>query len=271
MNDNILGGMTMKEFIIGTCRLINGDAFEILPTLTDGSVDCICSDPPYGITAHKWDKAPPLDLMWQLFEAKSKQNANYVLFCAGKFALDLANSKRPWLRYDLCWAKRNMTGFMNANIMPMRNHENILVFGKPGHLKTATFNLIDDFHPRSVLPFNRDSNQPEHPTQKPYMLMSYLLRLYSNPNDLIVDPFMGSGTTGCAALRMNRRFIGIEREKKYFDIACRRLEEAMKEKQRFNRGGTRPINPVGDNQPEEESAVAPTSESEHQNCDDREE
>jgi site-specific DNA-methyltransferase (adenine-specific) len=245
----------MREFVIGSCRLINSDAFEVLPTISDGSIDCVCSDPPYGITAHAWDKAPPLELMWQLFEAKAKQNANYILFCAGGFSIDLINSRRAWFRYDLSWVKNNKTGFLNASLMPLRNHENVIIFGKPGHQKTATFNQVEGMsHPSSVLVFKRDATRPEeclHPTQKPFSLMYYLLRLYSNPGDLILDPFAGSCTTGCAALRANRRFIGIEREKKYFDIACRRLEEAMREKERFNRKKPFPVKPTNVGQAEE--------------------
>jgi site-specific DNA-methyltransferase (adenine-specific) len=252
----------MKEFVIGNCRLINGDALEVLPTLDNGVIDSVISDPPYGITAHAWDKAPPLDTMWKLFEAKSKQNENYVLFCAGGFTIDLINSRRSWFRYDLTWVKNNKTGFLNAGIMPLRNHEDILVFGKPGHQKTATFNTVGGMgHPSSVFVFKRDATRPEeclHPTQKPYMLMYYLLRLYSNPGDLILDPFAGSCTTGCAALKAKRRFIGIEKERKYFDIACRRLEEAQRESDRFNRRTSRPVNLVNVNQAEAktESAVA---------------
>jgi site-specific DNA-methyltransferase (adenine-specific) len=248
-----------EKFEIGNATLYCGDAFDILPTLPDGEIDSVVSDPPFGITAHHWDQAPPLPKMWELFEAKSKQNANYVLFCAGGFTIDLVNSKRPWFRYDLCWVKNNKTGFLNAKLMPLRNHENILIFGKPGHQKAATFNSDEGkIHPCSVLPFNHDRGNGEslHPTMKPYYLMGYLLLLYSNPGDLILDCFMGSGTTGCAALHSNRRFIGIEREKKFFDIACQRLEETLKQKERFNRRRTPPIETANQTVSETEMAVA---------------
>lgn len=253
-----------EKFEIGNATLYNGDALEILPAL-DVTVDAVISDPPYGVTSHAWDQAPPFDTMWQLFEAKTKQNANYVMFCCGGFTIDLINSKRRWFRYDLVWAKNNKTGFLNANLIPLRNHENILVFGRPGFQKTATYNMIGDVHPSSIIVAKRDAKRPEeclHPTQKPELLMCYLIKMYSNENDVILDPFSGSCTTGVAALRMNRRFIGIEREKKYFDIACERLEEAQRRKERYKPRRTCADNSADADQAlaEEESTVPPAPE-----------
>jgi site-specific DNA-methyltransferase (adenine-specific) len=256
----------MKKVNIGSATLYLGDTFDILPEL-DIVADSVISDPPYGITAHHWDKAPPLDTMWNLFESKSKENANYVLFCAGGFTIDLVNSKRTWYRYDLCWVKNNKTGFLNAALMPLRNHENILVFGKPGHQKTATFNPIEGaIHPSSAFKFDHDRGNGQqgmnlHPTMKPLLLMCYMISLYSNPGDLILDPFAGSGTTGAAAIRANRRFIGIEKERKFFDIACQRLEEAMRYKERFKRKRVRPVNArvVNNTTHEEETTVSQTT------------
>jgi DNA modification methylase len=129
--------------------------------------------------------------------------------------------------------------------MPLKNHENIIVFGKRGFQKTATYNLIGDVHPSSVIVVPKDAPEASvHPTQKPEMLMCYLLKMYSNPDDLILDPFAGSASTGVAAIRMGRRFIGIEREPKYFDIACQRLEDALKHKERFKSRTSRPVNPT---------------------------
>jgi site-specific DNA-methyltransferase (adenine-specific) len=171
-----------------------------------------------------------------LFESKSKENANYVLFGCGGFTIDLINSKRLWHRYNLTWVKNNKTGWLNSKIMVHRNTEDIMLFGKPGHQKTAVFNVPDGYpHPCSALPFDHDRGNGQqgfnfHVTQKPLRLMGYLTMLYSNPNDLVLDCFMGSGTTGDAAIRLGRRFVGIEREKKYFDIACKRIAETVQRK-----------------------------------------
>jgi len=167
----------------------------------------------------------------------------------------------------LVWQKNNVVGFLNANLMPLRNHEQILVFGQPGFAKSATYNpqkisggrmgrrnsirkpgavygacpadirtSDGTSHPCSILSFDHDraNNQQGlnlHPTQKPLGLMQWLVRSYSNVGDVVLDPFMGSGTTGVACVRNHRHFIGIEKEQQYFDLACRRIERAVQEMQ----------------------------------------
>ena len=258
-----------EKFEVGNAILYCGDSLEILDTLEEGSIDACVSDPPYasetfgGCTACKWDIPVNLTEFWRLMENKTKPQANVVLFCNMKLAYDLIDTNKKGFRYDLVWAKNNRVGFFNANLMPLRAHENILVFGRPGHQKTAVYNALKlpgtgkprvnrvkaqksggvyssqkayttvsdgTRKPHSVLAFDRDGNQTEHPTQKPLLLMYYLLKLYSNHGDVILDPFMGSCTTGEAAVILGRRFIGIEKEKQYFEIACQRLEEAYKRK-----------------------------------------
>ena len=250
----------MRKVEIGDCTLYNGDAFEVLPMLGDESIDAVISDPPFGITACEWDKVPPLPLMWEILDAKTKPTANFVMFAAGGFTIDLVNSNRKWFRYDVIWAKNNRVGFMNANLMPMRAHESILVFGRPGFQKSAVYNPVKlpggrptirrgriregtvyptqnegyttvgdgTRHPCSVLAFSHDRQNNQkglnwHPTSKPITLMAYLAHTYSNPGDVILDPFMGSGTTAIACDKLHRRFIGIEKSEKFFDVACRRL------------------------------------------------
>jgi len=166
-------GDNMEKFEIGNSTLYHGDCFDILPTLDDGVIDNVVSDFPYGITDHTWDLAPPLDLTWQLLEAKSKENANYVLFGCGGFSIDLINSKRSWYRYSLTWIKNNKTGWLNSSLMPHRNTEDIMVFGKPGFQKKATFNPPEgSVHPCMALPFDHDRGNGQqgknfHETQKP--------------------------------------------------------------------------------------------------------
>ena len=221
-----------------------------------GLADAVISDPPFGITNCDWDTMPPLGRFWDLVEGRLKPTANVVLFGCGKFTVELINSK--WYRYDLVWKKNNKTGFLNANLMPMRNHESILIFGRPGYQKKSTYNpqktqggptgiknkrvskssvydtkhYLTNYdgtqHPCSVLSFDSDKNYvrgnaPKHPTQKPVALMEWLVKTYTNEYDTVIDPFMGSGTTGMACAKLNRRFIGIEKEKQYFDTAAKRI------------------------------------------------
>jgi site-specific DNA-methyltransferase (adenine-specific) len=265
----------MEIVQIGNATLYHGDSLQVLPLLNNGEVDSVISDPPYATerfggkcTACDWDVPFSLTDFWEFIGCKSKPSANVVLFCNMKFAFDLIASNRRGFRYDLVWEKSNRVGFFNANLQPLRAHENILVFGRPNHQKTATYNAIKTpsgrprvsrnkavkgggvysssqkaytsvsdgtRNPISVLAFShiRSGSQTEeylHPTQKPILLLNHLLEMYSNPGDTVLDMFMGSGTTGEAALMLNRNFIGIEREKKFFDIACKRLEEAQRQK-----------------------------------------
>ena len=257
----------MEKVVIGNCELYCGDAFEILPTLADESIDAVVSDMPYSssfgrCTDLSWDKPIDLPLFWQLMETKTIPAANIALFCNMKLAYDLINTKKEWFRYDLIWAKNNKVGFLNANVQPLKSHELVLLFGRPGFRETAIYNpvklasgrpfvkkykkrkasvypsqkeytVVSDggTHPSSILAFSndREGNQPEkchHPTAKPLCLMGFLLMLFMQENSVVLDPFMGSGTTGVAAMKLRRNFIGIEREKKYFDIACQRIEES---------------------------------------------
>src|SRR5215469_4414688 len=129
----------MDRVTIGNSTLYCGDCFEILPHLLI-KADAVISDPPFGITACDWDIALPFDHFWEVVECKTKPTANFVFFGCGKFTVDLVNSKRKWYRYDLVWQKSKKVGFLNANLMPMRNHESILVFVRPGFFKASTYN-----------------------------------------------------------------------------------------------------------------------------------
>ena len=248
--------MSMNRVKIESTTLYCGDCFNVLPKL-DVKSDAVISDPPFGVTSCDWDTPIPLDSFWTMVERRSKQSANFVLFGCGKFTVDLVNSRRKWYRYDLVWYKSKKVGFLNANLMPMRSHESILVFSRPGFFKAATYNPqktpggkasiktrnhrssvyrdkgeythISDGtrYPCSILSFKSETGQ--HPTQKPLALMEFLVRSYTNEQDMVIDPFMGSGTTGVACANTGRRFIGIEQKKEYFDIACQRIERAYAE------------------------------------------
>jgi len=264
----------MEKIEIGNATLYHGDCFNVLESLEDGSIDNVISDPPYATesfgkcTACEWDKPVPLNEFWKLIQRKTKPSANIVLFGNMKLAYDLIDTNKEGFRYDLVWAKNNRVGFFNANLQPLRSHENVLLFcNKPGNMLASTYNPQKTYggrlfvertatrkeggvypprkaytsrcadgmtHPHSILSFDHDRgcNLPEkclHPTMKPLQLLRWLILSYSNPGDVILDPFMGSCTTGEAAVRLGRRFIGIERERQYFDISCRRLEAIQQE------------------------------------------
>ena len=245
--------MKTKIVEVGNAVLYHGDCFDILPKL-EMKFDAVITDPPYAQTNCKWDKAIPLDSFWEMLDHKTKQTANFVMFACGMFTVDLINSKRDWCRYRLVWEKSKKCGHLNANLMPMRSHEDIILLGRPGFKTKTTYDpqktpggkvgvitrnhrssvyrdcgeyihTSDGFlHPSSVLYFESETGY--HSTQKPLRLMEYLVQTYTRKNDIVLDCFMGSGTTGIAALNTGRKFIGIEREKKYFDIACERIRKA---------------------------------------------
>ena len=250
--------MRTKPVIIGNATLYCGDCYSILPKL-DIQADAVVTDPPYGVTDCQWDTRIPLDKFWELIDHRTKPTANFVIFGCGGFSVDLINSRRDWWRYNLIWAKNNKVGFLNANLMPLRNHEDILVLGRPGYQKTSTYNPqktaggraglktvkhkssiyreqgeyihISDgtLHPCSVLYFKSEKEKGLHPTIKPIALMEWLIRTYTNEGDTVLDCFMGSGSTAIACLNVGRKFIGIERDKNYFDVACDRIEKHYEE------------------------------------------
>jgi site-specific DNA-methyltransferase (adenine-specific) len=246
----------MQKIQIANCELYRGDCFKIIPQL-DIKADSLITDPPFNMTACDWDIVIPLSHFWSIIVEKTKPAANYIFFASNRFMVDLVNSRYKWYRYDLIWAKNNKVGFLNANKQPMRSHESILVFGQPGAKNKATYNPIKTQgkpytrhhnikagvypaqsytaisdgtkHPCSVLHYNsdKDSIGGTHPTLKPLALIEYLIQSYTNKGDLVIDPFMGSGTTGVACQRLGRRFIGIEKEKQFFDTAVKRIKEVI--------------------------------------------
>lgn len=240
----------MQSFLNGRIVLYEGDCIDIMPMLATASVDLILADLPYGTTQNKWDSIIPLDRLWS--EYWRICNGAVVLTAQTPFDKELGVSCLENLRYEWIWEKANGTGFLNAKIAPLKTHENVLVFyrslptynpqmtaGKAYgyfHSKGSTnYNVTSGWHtenngtryPRSVLKFPH-CREKLHPTQKPVTLMEYMIRTYTNPSAVVLDNCMGSGTTGVAAIRSGRRFIGIERDPGYFEIATRRIEEALK-------------------------------------------
>ena len=241
-------------------KLYNQDCMEVLPQLEDKSVDMILCDLPYGVTKNKLDIRIPFDKLWKEYERIIKDNGVICLFAQGLFYVDLINSNRKMFRYDITWNKSLPTGFLNANRMPLRTHEQIAIFykkqptynpqfsiGKPLHGKGyayknkknknqnyGDFKQLDDTrkgcikkYPVSILCFKKPHPSVSvHPTQKPVALLEYLIKTYTNEGDTVLDNCMGSGSTGVACVNTNRNFIGIELDKKYFDIAEQRIKLA---------------------------------------------
>ncbi|MBL4622889.1 MAG: site-specific DNA-methyltransferase [Immundisolibacteraceae bacterium] len=234
-------------------NLMLGDCLERMKEIADCSVDMILTDPPYGTTMCKWDSLIDLDLMWLQLKRIIKPSGAIVLMAQTPFDKVLGCSNLEMLRHEWIWEKTNATGFLNAKKMPLKAHENALVFYKSlpvynpqfthGHeRKTAkrktvnsecygkALNLTDydstSRYPRSVIKFQSDKQKQNlHPTQKPVALMEYLIKTYTNENETVLDFTMGSGTTGVAAKNLQRDFIGIEMDKGYFNVAKERINK----------------------------------------------
>ena len=239
--------------------LRQGDCLEVMADLSPASVDLVLCDLPYGVTDCGWDEVIPLAPLWGHYRRLLKPNGAVVLTATQPFATDLIQSNRRWFRYDLVWDKAGRSsGFLNANRMPLRGHESVLVFyaalptynpqmrqGKPyktvcrrrvgglvyGDYTPATTVCESGLrHPTSVLTVaSSKADRGSHSTQKPVALMEYLVRTYTDPGALVLDNAMGSGTTGVACVRSGRRFVGIEKDPDYFAAAARRIEAARGE------------------------------------------
>ena len=227
-----------------------GDCLKLMKDIPDGSVDMVLCDLPYGTTArNKWDCILPYDLLWEQYTRIIKNNGAICLFSQLPFDKTLAVSNLPMLRYEWIWKKKQGTGHLNAKKMPMKAHENILVFykklptynpqmtvGKPYTCKSGRgstnyreqISVITENkgerYPIDVIEFKSDKGL--HPTQKPVALLEYLIKTYTNEGDVVLDNCMGSGSTCVAAINTNRHYIGFELDEEYFDIACKRLDEA---------------------------------------------
>lgn len=239
--------------------LYHGDCLDIIPQLVEQGekVDMILCDLPYGVTNHKDDKPLPFDELWKCYHAIISDNGVIVLFAQGQFYVDLVNSNRKMFKYDLVWDKQLSTGFLNANRMPLRRHENMAVFykkapiynpqksvGKPNHnkgekhktreainrnygvYKPVDADLSELKHPTSIIFFQKPHPSAcLHRTEKPVSLLEYLIKTYTNEGMTVLDNCMGSGSTGSACQNTGRRFIGIEKEDSIFQTAKNRLSK----------------------------------------------
>lgn len=243
-----------------TDYLQQADCLEAMQEISDGSVDCIICDLPYGClnkrsSSGKWDNIIPFELLWEQYLRITKENAAIVLFGSGMFTAKLMMSQPKLWRYNLVWDKVTRTGFLNSKKMPMRQHEDICVFyrkqptynpqmerGKMhsrrrGTTKCNTYDTFkpfdtppsDMYFPSSILRFSKgaDVAASYHPTVKPVELLRYLIRTFTNVGDVVLDNTMGSGSTCVAAVLEHRHFIGIEKDETYFETARQRVLQAQ--------------------------------------------
>jgi site-specific DNA-methyltransferase (adenine-specific) len=238
-------------------NLMQGDCLERMKEIKSGSVDMILTDPPYGTTACKWDSIIPLEPMWEQLKRIIKPNGAIIMTASQPFTSMLVASNLKQFKYSMVWKKSQSTGHLNAWRMPLRSHEDLVVF----YNKPPTYNpkLKDkpaknirpvtnrtkktdcygnhklDSHkcpanksmPNSILEFN-NAQGTVHPTQKPLDLMAYLIEAYTNESETVLDFAMGSGSTGVACKNTNRKFIGIELDENYFNIAKDRINSHIK-------------------------------------------
>ena len=231
-------------------NIYHGDCLDLMRDIPDRSIDMVLCDLPYGSTQNKWDSIIPLDLLWLHYKRVSKDNAAIVLTAIQPFASMLVGGNPEWFKYEWIWQKDKATGFLNANKMPMRHHENILVFyksqpiynpqkfkGNPCHSRgkaVGTVGTTTDYgkhlgsdtsgdmkFPLSILKFNKDYGL--HPTQKPVALFEYLIKTYTNENAIVLDNCIGSGTTAEACIKTHRNYIGIEKDPIYVETSRKRI------------------------------------------------
>ncbi|SFI02627.1 site-specific DNA-methyltransferase (adenine-specific) [Bacillus sp. 71mf] len=237
------------------------DCLEGMKMIEDKSIDMILCDLPYGTTSCKWDSIIPFDLLWEQYERIIKDNGAIVLTASQPFTTKLIASNMKLFRYEWIWKKGNhTTGFQNANRMPLKNHENVLVFykklpkyypqdlivlNKPvRHSGSKKLKILGDRrdktlnkphitkytnYPKSILDFSRDS-KTFHPTQKPVALFEYLIRTYTREGETVLDNCMGSGTTAIACINTKRNYIGFEMDEEYWRLGNERVQEHLKNK-----------------------------------------
>ena len=222
-----------------------GDCLDVMQGIPDGSVDMVCTDPPYGTTACKWDSVIPFEPMWAQLKRIVKPNGAIVLMASQPFTSALVMSNVKMFKYCWVWNKRTAANGGAARFQPLKVHEDVVVFGggyKPqmttgktrmrggiaangtanGSLP-AVYYQSDQYYPISILDIKTERGL--HPTQKPVALMEYLIRTYTNPGETVLDFTMGSGTTGVACKNLGRSFIGIEMDADYFAAASKRISD----------------------------------------------
>ena len=235
-------------------ELIHGDCLEEMKKIPDGSVDLVLTDPPYGTTQCRWDTVIPFEPMWEQLKRITKKNGAIVLFGSQPFTSALVMSNPKMFKYEWEWDKKKGGNIMTLKYQPYRVHENIVIFSQEPHvynpIKTPqkkrtgkTYSAGEangirnygdertykDKHPKTIIEISNASQKGKvHPTQKPVALMEYLIKTYTNEGETVLDFTAGSFTTGVACVNIGRNFIGIEKDKNYFDIGTNRIRETIK-------------------------------------------
>lgn len=237
--------------------ILCGDCLELMEEIPDASIDMVLCDLPYGITQNKKDTCIELEQLWNAYARISKPATPFIFTSQQPFTTKLINSNPEMFRYELIWDKVLVSGHLNANRMPLRTHENILVFyksqctynpqktiGVPSHKRGMNptqnnnygkFNPIDNGielgnmkHPTSIIRIEKTHPSVSiHPTQKPVELFEWLIRTYTNEKDTVLDNCIGSGTTAVACINTNRNFIGIEKDQRHVDSANSRISRCL--------------------------------------------
>ncbi|MDR7001627.1 site-specific DNA-methyltransferase [Neobacillus niacini] len=256
MRNQLLGRLELN-------RVYQWDCIEGMKQIPDKSIDMILCDLPYGTTACKWDTVIPFEPLWEQYNRIIKDSGAIVLTAAQPFTSALVMSSPDLFRHEWIWNKKNPTGHLSAKYAPMRLHESVLVFSKNRVTYNPQMEVLaeDDYrirkngkrrthkedtvygtvnggikqennlrYPKTIIEFpngNSRKDKKVHPTQKPVALFEYLIRTYSNEEDIVLDNCMGSGTTAVACVRTNRNFIGFETELTYVEIANKRLKNEL--------------------------------------------
>ena len=251
----------MRVDLSPSVTMYRGDCLEVMPTLEAGSLDMVLADPPYGTTACKWDAVIPFEPMWSGIKHCTKKNGAIVMTASQPFTSALIMSNPSMFKHEWVWIKNRGSNFANTVREPMKEHESVLVFSEGGwtynkqmqertgggrtlvgqnqkrRTRTENYGTMTDYErvlpelrvPSSWQKFNTEVGL--HPTQKPVALMEYLIRTYTNPVDTVLDFTMGSGTTGVAAVNLGRRFVGIEKDEKHFEVSATRIQTAITQKE----------------------------------------
>jgi site-specific DNA-methyltransferase (adenine-specific) len=250
----------LQQCSVSRCNLWNGDCLELMSQIPDGSIDMIFADLPYGTTNCDWDVRIPFEPLWEHWNKISKENAAIILTGQQPFTTDIINSNRKYFRYEIIWEKTVKMGFLDANRKPLRGHENVVVFYRkqPVYNPQKYFKGVDAFFekrkqtknrydgfgkhsdsvyvddgwrfPHSVIKISnhnggglKNTEKTKHKTQKPVELLDWLIKTYTNEGDTVLDCVMGSGTTAVSCKKNNRHFIGIEKQKIFYDVAVSRV------------------------------------------------
>ena len=248
-------------------KLLQGDCLDLMKDIPDGSIDMILADLPYGVLNKrnknaKWDKIIPFDKLWEHYERIIKQNGAIILFGQGFFTVEVMISNKKIWRYNLCWDKVAKTGFLNSNRMPLRQHEDLIVFYKKlptynpqmvkcephkrnhskGNMKNPTKNscygefvetptiISDEKFPTSIISISKEHEVGKfhHPTQKPVALFEYLIKTYTNENEIVLDNVAGSMTTAIACINTSRKYICMEMDEEMFLKGKTRVDSHIK-------------------------------------------